>query len=88
MNWDCNKCNKIVVGSRSEHCPGCHETFASTAAGDAHRIEFRCHEPAGLRRKDGNPKLERDQHGRWRLWLTPEQRAAHEAFLKSKRVDA
>ena len=31
-------CGREWSGQRAEHCPACHETFASTRAGDAHRI--------------------------------------------------
>ncbi|WP_438267951.1 FDXHR family putative zinc-binding protein [Kitasatospora purpeofusca] len=30
-------CGREWTGQRAEHCPACHETFASTRAGDAHR---------------------------------------------------
>ncbi|BAJ30092.1 MULTISPECIES: FDXHR family putative zinc-binding protein [Kitasatospora] len=30
-------CGRQWSGQRAEHCPACHETFASTRAGDAHR---------------------------------------------------
>lgn len=37
MNWVCRDCKKTIVGYKPEHCPGCHETFGGTRAGDLHR---------------------------------------------------
>lgn len=36
MAWADTKCRRIVQG-RDQHCPACHHTFTSTAAGDLHR---------------------------------------------------
>lgn len=37
-DWACRKCQKLITGSRAEHCLVCHETFTSTTAGDMHRV--------------------------------------------------
>lgn len=29
-DWTCRKCQKLITGSRAEHCLVCHETFTST----------------------------------------------------------
>jgi hypothetical protein len=33
----CIDCDKTWGGSRTEHCPVCHETFSGAEAGDQHR---------------------------------------------------
>jgi hypothetical protein len=40
----CGKCDATWTNQRTEHCMGCHQTFASTRAGDAHRVGP--HDPA------------------------------------------
>ncbi|WP_419763410.1 hypothetical protein [Cutibacterium avidum] len=37
MNFTCPVCHDQMHGSRTEHCRVCHQTFASTTAGDMHR---------------------------------------------------
>jgi hypothetical protein len=45
-------CTRPRPGSRHEHCRVCHRTFASTTAGDAHRVG-----PIGNRRCRGDAEL-------------------------------
>ena len=33
----CN-CGATWTGFKLEHCPGCHQSFTGTAAGDMHRV--------------------------------------------------
>jgi hypothetical protein len=46
MNGSC-RCGSRFLG-RENHCPVCHESFASEGAGDSHRIGP--YDPPGLRR--------------------------------------
>jgi hypothetical protein len=34
----CGKCGATWTGHKIEHCTACHQTFAATPAGDAHRV--------------------------------------------------
>lgn len=84
MAWTDTKCGRIVQG-RDQHCPACHHTFTSTAAGDLHRTgphdNRRCTNPAWLASDaaddHGQPLLEYDPNrDAWRIPLTDARRAA------------
>ena len=35
--WTCRRCGRRVTAN-ADHCAGCHRTFTSTSAFDAHRV--------------------------------------------------
>ncbi len=59
----CPRCRArwVQVGDRTGHCSGCHRTFSSVLAFDAHRqtVDERraCVDPARLMRADGRPRF-------------------------------
>ncbi len=36
--WGCMVCGGMWTGRKIEHCTVCHQTFSTTAVGDAHRV--------------------------------------------------
>lgn len=72
----CNGCDRRWNGTAEAHCAECHRQFSSVHAFDKHRRDYTCHDPAHLRRKDGNPLLDlgaRRDGPIWREWR-PDQR--------------
>lgn len=77
----CRHCGAEWSGRRIQHCTVCHETFAGTDVGDAHRIgEFgvdrRCRTVAEMRQfltKSGHPRFrpQTNPYGT-RVWSGPE----------------
>jgi len=73
--WRC-ECGATIRGTKAEHCvvPGCHETFATTESGDAHRILWagmsgggaRCLTPDEMRTREPKP-LRQNKYGYWTL---------------------
>ena len=80
MNWTCHECDKIIHGLRPEHCTVCHETFASTKAGDRHRVgSFQPYARRCLTTGEMvDAKLEQDSHGYWRIVVTAADRCRAE----------
>lgn len=48
----------VQVASRTGHCCGCHQTFASEKFFEAHRLDGTCLDPATILKKDGTPRFE------------------------------
>lgn len=64
-------CTCKVIGTRTCHCAGCHETFASLNGFDWHQKMFVpygpvCVAPELVTRRDGSRVLFRDSRGLWR----------------------
>ena len=53
----CGGYSRVWSGLTECHCSECHEHFSNEAAFNAHRRDFQCADPAGLRCKDGNALL-------------------------------
>lgn len=76
MNFTCSGCPTTWTGASRAHCSGCHRTFSSVTAFDAHRFApsqtrpGTCTDPARLLRthRDGTPAtpLLRLVDGIWR----------------------
>lgn len=82
--WSCSGCDTRWHGLRLEHCsaPGCHRTFASTTAGDLHRRDHQCVDPAEIRHgKTGEPLLEQRADGAWTTVTTPARRASLDRLI-------
>lgn len=83
------------IGNQTGHCGGCHETFASLGAFDAHFRGLSCADPARLTRKSGEPLYACDTPGPqdesgviWRLLPTPKQQAALDRLRDRKLANA
>jgi hypothetical protein len=65
--WTTRCCEREVRGTKPEHCPDCHETFATTEAGDRHRTgphkARRCRTPVQM----GRQGLALNAYGYWTL---------------------
>ena len=71
------------VGNQTGHCSGCHRTFASLAAFDAHFRGVSCVDPALVTRSTGEPMFVAETGGPqvqngviWRLVPTQKQQEA------------
>lgn len=42
------ECGRWWTGNERSHCSGCHETYSSLSAFDAHRKGGQCHAPAAV----------------------------------------
>ena len=78
MSATCRTCGFSWSGLKIEHCTVCHQTFSTTAVGDAHRIgehgvkegpdRRRCltaEEFAELRTKKGSVRFQKNARGVW-----------------------
>lgn len=54
----CNDACPTLKGEALHHCAGCHETFGGERAFEMHRHNFACIDPAMIRTKAGEPRLE------------------------------
>lgn len=68
------------IGNATGHCAGCHRTFSSLAAFDAHFRGISCLDPALVTRSTGEPLFEAQTGGAqpgngviWRLRPTQKQ---------------
>lgn len=71
-------CGAQWTGRKIEHCPACHETFTSTAAGDAHRVGDHAIRTGPDRRRcltvaemDASKKVHRNERGQWASGAEP-----------------
>jgi hypothetical protein len=65
--WTTRCCAKEIRGTKPEHCPDCHETFANTLAGDKHNygpwVRRKCRNARQMRKAG----LEQNAYGYWTL---------------------
>lgn len=82
MNLKCPRCDTTwqQLGNQAGHCSGCHRTFASLDAFDAHqRIRDGrnvCLDPATLTSEDGKPR-----------WKTRTDRAGATVWQSAREFD-
>ena len=83
------------IGNQTGHCGGCHETFASLGAFDAHFRGLSCVDPATMVRSTGEALYVAEYGGPqvsngiiWRLVPTPKQQAALDRLRDRKLANA
>jgi hypothetical protein len=51
LQHGCSRCPKRWSGSKTAHCPSCHETFSGPSAFDLHRDNGKCTAPRGMKNR-------------------------------------
>jgi hypothetical protein len=81
------------IGNATGHCAGCHNTFSSLAAFDAHFHGVSCVNPALVTRDTGEPMFVAETGGAqpydgviWRLVPTQKQREALERLRERRKA--
>ena len=64
-------CGRSWTGLSVEHCPACHENFSGTTAGDRHRVNGVCLNPAEIKNRNGEQVLVEKQRPGFTVWGRP-----------------